>query len=415
MTNLLLREVRVWPREPGGDAVDVEIRDGRITAISPHDRADTAIAAADDMPIAEGRNGVLLPAFADVHAHLDSTRLGLPFRPHTAGDDLASLIDNDRANWRTAELDVATRATRTLGLTIASGATFVRSHAQIDTGTGLDRLEGVLAARAAHAERAKVQIVAFPQAGIVRDPGTADLLAAALRAGADLIGGIDPCGYDRDPVDHLDVVFGLAEKHQVGVDIHLHDAGELGAFTFELIAERTAALGMHGNVTISHAFALPTVDHRRQAALIELLATHDIALATVAPTPPDALPLEALRAAGVRVGLGQDGTRDYWSPYGNGDVLERVWQLAFCAYYRHDELIESCVDLAARGGRSLVEGGRWTRTPMVDDERSGLAVGAPAELVVVAADTVSAAVMDHPPRTLVIHEGRVVASDGRVV
>ena len=65
---------------------------------------------------------------------------------------------------------------------------------------------------------------------------------------------------DRDPVAHLDIVFGLAERHRVGVDIHLHEGGELGAFTFELIADRTAALGMQGTVTISHAFALSSVD-----------------------------------------------------------------------------------------------------------------------------------------------------------
>ena len=122
---------------------------------------------------------------------------------------------------------------------------------------------------------------------------------------------------------HLDVVFGLAERHGVGVDIHLHEAGELGAFTIELIAERTAALGMQGRVTISHAFALVSVDADRHAALVELLAEHDIAVTTVAPGNREPLPLEALRAAGVRLGLGQDGIRDYWSPYGNGDMLER--------------------------------------------------------------------------------------------
>ena len=109
----------------------------------------------------------------------------------------------------------------------------------MDTDARLDRLEGVLAAREAHAARCHLQIVAFPQSGIVRDRGTADLLHAAILAGADLIGGIDPCGLDRDPVEHLDIVFGLADRHQVGVDIHLHESGELGAFTFELIGERT--------------------------------------------------------------------------------------------------------------------------------------------------------------------------------
>lgn len=121
-----------------------------------------------------------------------------------------------------------------------------------------------------------------------------------------------------------------------------------------------------------------------------------------------------MRAAGVRVGLGQDSIRDYWSPYGNGDVLERAWQLTFRSGVRYDDAIEQCVDMASRGGHAVVDGGPWSTDPIRDDARSGLAVRAPAELVVVAADTVTSAVMDHPPRTLV-HEGRVVAIDGVVV
>ena len=204
------------------------------------------------------------------------------------------------------------------------------------------------------------------------------------------------------------------ERHAVGVDIHLHETGELGAFTIELIAERTAALGMQGLVTISHAFALGTVDEARQAALIELLATEDIALTTVAPGNREPLPLEALRASGVRVGLGQDGIRDYWSPYGNGDVLERAWQLAFRDGFRRDELIELCVDVASRGGRAIVGAHPWSPVAMTDDAVTGLGSGAPADLVVVAADTVTAAVMDHPSRTLVIRGGDVIARDGRL-
>ena len=412
MNDLLIRSVRLWPREPGGAPVDVFVRDGRIAAVGSGVNAD--VSDRSDVPSVDGQGGVLLPALADVHAHLDSTRLGLPFRGHSAGPGLTGLIENDRANWR-SDGDVAARAIRTLAATIASGATVVRSHAQVDTDAGLERLEGVLAAREVHAARCRLQIVAFPQSGIVRDAGTADLLHAAILAGADLVGGIDPCGLDRDPVEHLDIVFGLAERHHVGVDIHLHESGELGAFTFELIAERTAALGMQGMVTISHAFGLSSVDEARQAALIDMLAINDIALTTVAPGTREPLPIAALRAAGVRVGLGQDGIRDYWSPYGNGDMLELAWQLAFRSGVRFDGAVEACVDVASRGGRSVVEGGPWPTQSVLDDARFGLAVGAPADLVVVSADTVTAAVMDHPPRTLVIHEGRVVASGGELV
>jgi cytosine/adenosine deaminase-related metal-dependent hydrolase len=411
MNDLLIRSVRPWPQEAGGAPVDVLIRSGRIAAIGTDAGVD---AEGSDVPSADGRGGVLMPALADVHTHLDSTRLGLPFRAHSAGPGLTGLIENDRANWR-SDGDVATRAIRTLAATIASGTTVVRSHAQVDTDAKLDRLEGVLAAREAHAKRCHLQVVAFPQSGIVRDKGTAELLEAAILAGADLIGGIDPCGLERDPVEHLDIVFGLAERHHVGVDIHLHDSGELGAFTFDLIGERTAALGMQGMVTISHGFGLSSVDATRQAALIEMLASNDIALTTVAPGTTEPLPLAALRAAGVRVGLGQDGIRDFWSPYGNGDMLERAWQLAFINGVRFDSLVEGCVDVASRGGRSVVHGGPWPAESVLEDARFGLAVGAPADLLVVSADTVTAAVMDHPPRTLVVRDGRVVARDGQLV
>ena len=249
----------------------------------------------------------------------------------------------------------------------------------------------------------------------MRDPPTADLLDAAISAGADLIGGIDPCGFDRDPVAHLDVVFGIAERRQVGVDIHLHETGALGAFTLELIAERTAALGMQGNVTVSHAFALASVDAAQAAASIELLAVNDIAVTTVAPGNREPLPLDALRAAGVRVGLGQDGIRDYWSPYGNGDMLERAYQLAYRAGLRKDAAIEGCVDLASRGGRSVFDGAPWStgerRRRSTDAASRSAAI---ADLVIVPADTVTAAVMDHPPRTAVIHDGRVVARNGAI-
>jgi len=395
--DLLIRSVRPWPDSPDAPAADVLCADGALASFGP------ALQAPPGVPVVDGRGGVLLPSFADVHAHLDSNRLGLPFRPHTAGPGLADLVENDRRHWRTAERGVAERATHALGRTIAAGATLVRSHAQVDVDSGLDRLEGVLAAREAHADRAAVEVVAFPQCGVLREKGTADLLEAALLAGADLVGGLDPAGYDRDPVRHLDVVFGLADKHQRGVDVHLHDAGSLGAFQVELICERVAALDMRGRVTVSHAFALSTVDSDRQRELVELLAAHDVAVTTVAPGAREPLPLRRLRREGVRLGLGQDGMRDYWSPYGNGDMLDRAWQLAYRSGFRQDELVGMCVDIATRGGASVL------------GVPHGLTEGSPADLVVVPGDTVTAAVMDRAPRTLVVRAGRVVAADGELV
>ena len=401
-----ITSVRPW----GGELSDLLIEDGHIVSVRPAGSDAIAPERAID-----GQGRLVIPSFCDAHAHLDSTRLGLPFRPHTAGPGLVGLIENDRANWRTGGGTVAERATHTLGATIAYGATNVRSHAQVDTDARLERLEGVLAAREAHASRATVEIVAFPQSGIIRDAGTAELMDAALSTGADLVGGIDPCGLDRDPAAHLDTVFGLAERHQVGIDLHLHEAGELGAFTLDLVFERVRALGMQGQVTISHAFALPTSTDDRRTELVDQVAELDIALTTVAPAGGRHLPLDLLASRDVRVGLGQDGIRDYWSPYGNGDMLDRAWQLAFVNQLRHDHLIERCVAVATLGGRGVLEGRSalpWTigaaRTP-------GVGPGDPADLVLLPGDSVTAAVMDRPRRRTVLHLGHVVAEDGELV
>ena len=396
---LLVRNVRPWARLPGDAPVDILCVDGCIQAIGP----GLAVPPLGELVEVDGRGGVALPGLVDAHTHLDSSRLGLPFRPHSAGEGLIELIENDRRNWRQAGASVADRATLTTARMIEYGITRIRSHAQIDTDCRLERLDGVVAARDAHQDRVDIEIVAFPQSGILRDPGTLDLLDAALANGADVVGGIDPAGVDRDPVRHLDEVFGLAQRHQRGIDIHLHDRGELGAFQLDLICERVNACGMQGHVTISHCFALATVAEPRQRQLIELLADADVAVVTVAPGSVAPLPMEALVGAGVRLGLGQDGTRGYWSPYGDGDLLDRAWQLAYGNGFRRDDLIEACVSVATTGGAGVmgVAGHR-------------LETGAWADLFVIPGDTTTAAVMDRSPRTLVVRRGAVVAQDGRL-
>ncbi|WP_043439120.1 amidohydrolase [Arthrobacter sp. UNC362MFTsu5.1] len=401
---LVLRNVRPW----GGDATDVTLDGGVITAVGPaaSEGAAPAGSASEGATVVEGRGRILLPSFSDVHVHLDSTRLGLPFRPHTGGPGVWNMMLNDRHNWRGAEASVAERATLTLGAMIERGTTRVRSYAQVDVDAGLERLEGVLAAREAHRDRADVAVIAFPQAGLLREPGSAEVLEEALRLGADVVGGIDPCALDRDPARHLDIVFGLAEKYSVPVDIHLHEPGQLGLFSAQLILERTKALGMQGLVTISHGYGLADLPAGQLHELIEEMGALDVSMATIAPAGAP-LPLQQLAAAGVRVGLGQDGQRDYWSPYGNADMLDRAWQLAFTSKFRADELIEHCVAVATIGGSSVIDP-RTRRLASVAD-RPGLAVGDPAELVLVEGDTVTAAVMDRLPGRTVIHRGRVVA------
>src|SRR5699024_4736221 len=140
------------------------------------------------------------------------------------------------------------------------------------------------AARQAHADRASVEVVAFPQAGLLLEPGVPALIEEGLRNGVDLVGGIDPCALDEDPRQHLDIVFDLADRYGVGVDIHLHEPAERGLFSAQQIIRRVRALDMRGLVTIAHAFFLSGITESQRAQVLAELAELDIALATVAPS-----------------------------------------------------------------------------------------------------------------------------------
>ncbi|QNS08068.1 amidohydrolase family protein [Streptomyces xanthii] len=395
---MLIRDVRPW----GGERSDVELSGTRIAAIRPHDPA-----AASAGEVVEGRGRLLLPSFSDVHVHLDSTRIGLPFRPHTGGPGVWTMTMNDRENWRTAEVPLDERVAGTLERMIARGTTRVRSYAQVDVDCKLEKFDAVVAAKEKFAGRADVQIMTFPQAGILREKGTVDYLEASLKAGADVMGGIDPCSLDKDPKQHLDIVFGLAEKYQVEVDIHLHEPGHLGVFSTDLILERTRALGMQGQVTLSHAYELGSISESVSRRLIDEFAELDVAMATVAPSVSNQLSLADLTEAGVRVGLGEDGQRDYWSPYGNCDMLDRTWQLAFTNNYRRDDLIEMSLAVATLGGASIMDHDVPRLKGIAD--RPGLAAGDRADLLLVDGETPSSAVMDRGTDRTVLHDGVVVA------
>lgn len=395
---MIIRNVRPW----GAEATDVTVIDGQISNLTPHDPASPS----GDHDV-DGRSRLLLPSFSDVHVHLDSTRIGLPFRPHTGAPGVWGMMMNDRRNWREAEAPINERVAYTLERMIALGTTRVRSYAQVDVDCRLERFDAVLEARETHADRADVQIMVFPQAGILREEGTVQFLEAALQAGGDVIGGIDPCQLDRDPARHLDIVFDLAERYGVEVDIHLHEPGHLGVFSTELIMERTRALGMQGKVTISHGYSLGSVSEAVSRDLIEQFAELDIAMTTIAPSTPGRLSLEDLVEAGVRIGLGQDGQRDYWSPYGNADMLDRTWQLAFTNNYRRDDLIEMSLAVATMGGASIMDH-QVPRLSSVQD-RPGLAPGDRADLLLVDGETPTSAVMDRGSDRTVIHDGVIVA------
>jgi len=390
INDLLVRNVRL---DGAAQTVALAIRNGRIESLG---------AAPDDWsgPTVDGKGQLALPGLVDGHAHLDKTMWGLPWRPHSAEPGLAGLIGNERAGRRELP-SVAERAGGLLDAYIERGTTLIRTHVDVDIDNGTSAVESVAQAAADRADQIDVQIVAFPQSGLLVAPGTVELMDAAMSAGADLVGGIDPAGFDGEPVEHLDAIFALADRHGCGVDLHLHDRGALGRWEMGLVIERTRALGLTGKVIVSHAFCLcdgdPTIP-----ALVEQLGELQIALATVAPGNVDPLPLDLLDEYGVGVCLGQDGIRDLWSPWGDADMLARAGLMGWRAGYRRDEDIARCVDIATTRGAAAI-----------GVSNHEMVVGGRGDVVLVGAAGAAEAAVTSPPRSLVIKSGRVVSNSDR--
>jgi cytosine/creatinine deaminase len=383
---------------PDGKRADILIEAGRIAGIGEADATGPADAERIDLD-----GALLVSGFVDGHIHLDKTLLGLPFQPHRRGDTVAERIARERDLRRELRHPVAERARELIQRVVAHGTTALRTHVDIDTEVGLAGLHALLGVREAARDLLDIQIVAFPQSGIVADPGTAGLLDQAIRDGADLVGGLDPAGIDNDVNGHLDAIFGIAERRGVGLDIHLHDPGPLGCFELRQIAERTAALGLAGRVAVSHAFALGAVDAGELARTGEALARANVAIMTNGPGPVPMPPVKRLVAMGVTVFAGSDNIRDAWSPYGNGDMLERAMLIGYRQGFLADADLELAFDLA-NGVAARVLGLTG----------HGLTIGAAADLVAIPTGSIAEAVASHPPRALVMKRGRVIARDGEL-
>lgn len=391
MSDLLLRNVRPM----GGAPADILIRAGKIAEIGP---ALTAPGIATE----NGGGAIAIPGLIEAHTHLDKTVMGMGWYENAVGTDLRAMIDNERAARTALGLDPHRQSMRHALALIGAGTTHIRSHVDIDTDHGLAMLRGVLETRDALAGQVEIEIVAFPQSGLMIRPGTAELLDAALSEGADLVGGLDPCCIDRDPKGHLDTIFALADKHGKGIDIHLHEAGDLGAFSLDLILERTRALGMRGKVAVSHAFCLGMNDWPRTEAMLATLADQDVAILTTGAPSREVPQVKRLVAAGVRMGAGCDGVRDTWNPWNRPDMLDRARILALRNNLRADADVELALAVCSTGGAAVM-----------GVQGHGLTPGCTADLTLLSGRTLAEAVADGAPRPLTIKSGRVTARNGQ--
>lgn len=389
--DLLLRNVRPWGRAP----TDVLIRGGKIERMA-------APIAAPEAETFDGGGKLLLPGLVEAHTHLDKSLWGMGWHKNSAGPRLLDKIDNERKLKKSLNIDPARQSSRQVVQSLTMGSTHIRSHIDVDTDIGLWGIEGVMATRDRYRDIMTIEIVAFPQSGMLRRPGTVELMDQALKMGAEVVGGLDPCAIDRDPKGHLDTIFGFAQKYARPVDIHLHEPGEMGGFSMDLIFERTRALGMQGKVTVSHAFCLGAPDRDLVDPLLDELAALDVAIMTTGPAARPAPPVKRLRELGVTVCSGSDGIRDTWSPYGNADMLERAMLVGLRNNFRRDEEVEIALDICTFGGAKVMGLAAY-----------GMDAGCAADLLVVPGQTPTEAVVTRSPDRTVIKRGRIVVRHGK--
>ncbi|QIG40088.1 amidohydrolase family protein [Microbacterium sp. 4R-513] len=384
-----IRDIRL----PDGGRHDLAFRgDGRIARVAPasgESRRDGEV---------DGRGLLAIPGIVNAHAHVDKSWWGLPWQSYGGEGGTDGRIRHERARRDELGIPSVSITRSVLAEFVRHGTTAIRTHVDVDLGLGLRGLEVVREALAEYGDGMRAELVAFPQDGVLRRPGVLELLAQAAREGlAEHVGGLDPAGIDRDPVGQLDALFAIAAEHGVGIDIHLHDPAELGAFQFDLILDRTEALGLTGRVNIAHGFAIAQVDPVRRRDLLQRMAALDVTLTTVAPLRLPQLPLHELDDAGVHFAFGTDGIRDLWSPYGTGDTLGIAWQYARSSSLVRDEDLARVVDIVTAAA------GSFAGLP-----HHGIREGERADIVLVDAENVMDLLVRTPLRELVVGAGLVL-------
>jgi cytosine deaminase len=372
---------------PGREGVfGLTLRGGAIAAVTP----------------AHGANDVrwvALPGLVNLHAHADRCYTVQAFRPKSFADALAAAA---RARAAFTVADVQSRSKRFFERSLAHGVTRIRTHIDVDPIVELRSMQGVLAARAELAGRLDVEVIAFSTSrNDLAEPAAVARLERAVELGPDFLGA--SLNSSADPGRALDALLDLAEQSGLPVDIHLDEHLDPHKMLCGAVADAVIARGLHGRVTLSHLCALSTLEATAAHALIERIARAGI---TVVALPQTNLFLQdraagtplrrgvtlvhQLLAAGVKVRFGTDNVRDWFFPFGDGDMLDTALFAAVAAQLDDQkQLIAAICD-----GRAAIE------------------QGAPADLVLVPASSFDDALARRPAGRIVFKAGRQVCGPG---
>lgn len=398
--DLLLRDARL----SDGRVVTIGVDAGRYRAIS--DVADhTAGWQGRQTIAADGR--LVTASFANAHMHLDKV-----YTLARAGDEaLAAYISADMGG-ALSSIQIASRVKagydrswlipnvrRALDAAVRHGVLHVQAFVDVDTAAGLEGMHAVLAVREEYRNRLDLQVVAFPQDGVLRDPGAAQLCEEALRLGADVVGGIPWIEHtDRDAAAHIEWACRLARTAGARVAMLVDDAGDPSLRTTAMFAEALLEHDLAGRGVACHARALSQYPQPSVQRLIGLARQASLGFVSAPHTGPLHLPVRDFLAAGLPVALGQDDIEDAYYPFGRHNMIEVAFLAAHLLGY-----------LSGRDQRTLLEMITTGAATVLGIGRHGITAGNPANLCVHGAERLVDLLREHAAPEWVVRDGRPLA------
>jgi cytosine/creatinine deaminase len=400
--NLLVSNARLRDRD---QLVDILIEDGRIKAVGP----DLGAAAPQTIDAA---GDLVVPAFVNLHLHADKSLLGEVMRPNVSGTLPEAIEITNEFKRKYDPQEVAQRAGRVIETGVKNGTSFFRLFADVGTIGGLRAARGLLLAREKYKGYCDIQVVAFPQEGIARDPGAAELLDEAIKEGCEVVGGLPWYEYtDEEARQHIDICFELAKRHDRDIHMLVDDTDDANSRSLEYLALKTMRERFHGRVAASHCGAMAGYNDVYAAKVIDMVASADITISVNAhinlvcsarldrePRRRGIARVKELLARGVNVVSSQDDVDDPYYPFGKPDQLEVALMIAHTAQLTLPHELEQVFDMVT------VNAARAARL-----SGYGLAPGNKADLVVLGAPSVREALRLQPPRRHVVKNGHEVA------
>src|SRR3984957_11542665 len=401
--DILVKNVALW----GTDGLcDLGIANGRFVSIGQGDDSAKAGLTLD----AEGR--IAVSGFVEPHIHLDKALISERAPVNVSGTltEAIEILWNIKRNYTVDE--IADRASHVLARALENGISRLRTHVDVDPIGGTRPAQGLIRARERFRNLMDIQIVAFPQEGIVKSPGTEALMREVMRSGVDVVGGM-PFN-EASPQDsrrHIAIVFDIAREFNADIDMHVDETDDPAARTLEVLAELTIANRWQGRVTAGHTCALASyprsyADHviaRLKEANINMIANPATNLMLQGrlddyPKRRGVTQVKELLAAGVNVACGQDCVHDTFYPFGQNDPLEIAFLLCHASQMSQPPEILTVMDMVTNNG---------ARALRVPDFR--VAIGNIADLVVLDARDPREAFATRMPRRWVIRKGKLIA------